>query len=360
MKISMIVPSNSQGLKDYSYGLVSNIYKYNKDVEIVCNENFEYNIEGVQVNKLFSSGKYSILNGLKFIKYLFVTDSDILHLQSPNMILILLLILMSKFRDFKIVITPHSVIPHWKRPVYEKLKCAFWSSFNLTIIHTNSDKKYVNNKCTQTLNLEVIPHGSYDFLLNNSETVQVAEMQSIDKDKINFLFFGYIRDDKNLPLLLEALELLDDNDKNKINLIVAGRNKSSFDIKEYLKNSNSPVTYIDRFISNEEIGYIFKNSDVVTLPYNSISESGILHIAFSQGLPILATKIDGFEERITSGFNGLLFDLNAKSIKDKMIEFINNKREIQANSNMFITEYLDKYSWDSIAKKTITAYKDIL
>jgi glycosyltransferase involved in cell wall biosynthesis len=51
-------------------------------------------------------------------------------------------------------------------------------------------------------------------------------------------------------------------------------------------------------VSDAEASAFFAGADVVVLPYHRSSSSGPLHIAMSQGLPVIITKVGGLTEAV--------------------------------------------------------------
>ena len=67
------------------------------------------------------------------------------------------------------------------------------------------------------------------------------------------------------------------------------RFKSSVDkylslIKKY--NLNHLVTFINKYVPDQEVYQYFSCSDVVVLPYKTASQSGVLQIAYNFDIPI--------------------------------------------------------------------------
>ena len=48
------------------------------------------------------------------------------------------------------------------------------------------------------------------------------------------------------------------------------------------------------------------------LPYQDVAQSGPHMIAYNYNLPVIASDIDGFAERVEDGVNGFLFRVNDK------------------------------------------------
>lgn len=112
-----------------------------------------------------------------------------------------------------------------------------------------------------------------------------------------FLAFGYIRDNKNLDLVIQALADVPD-----AFLIIAGSVASSHDRPfSYYTALASDVGVSERcnfsegFVNDEELGDYFNGSDYVVLSYAASfhSQSGVLNIAARARKPVLASAGPG-------------------------------------------------------------------
>ena len=61
---------------------------------------------------------------------------------------------------------------------------------------------------------------------------------------------------------------------------------------------------VNKFIANENIEPYFKASDMVVLPYNSATQSGILMMAYGLKVPVVANNVGGLPELIVEGKTG--------------------------------------------------------
>ena len=61
-----------------------------------------------------------------------------------------------------------------------------------------------------------------------------------------------------------------------------------------------------QFIPDREMEVYLKAADVLVLPYKEIFQSGVLFLAYSFGLPVVATDVGSFREEIVEGQTGFL------------------------------------------------------
>ncbi|MDX1373875.1 MAG: glycosyltransferase, partial [Nitrososphaeraceae archaeon] len=126
------------------------------------------------------------------------------------------------------------------------------------------------------------------------------------------LFFGNIREYKGLDILLEAFDPAAEKDE-KLKLVIAGlpytKNLEMDYVNkiENLKYNNRIIHHL-KFIPIEDVKIYFEASDLIILPYRNIYHSGIVHMAYSFGKPILTTRVGDFTEVIEEGKSGYLTD----------------------------------------------------
>lgn len=184
----------------------------------------------------------------------------------------------------------------------------------------------------------------------------------VDEKKVNLLFFGNVVANKRLDLLIDAVKELPGNIQNKVHLNICGNcrmNKESF--SQQIGDCKSISTYFKR-IPDEEIPELFTKHQFFMLSYQDVAQSGPHMIAYNYNLPVIASDIDGFAERVEDGENGFLFRVNDKEslkaaitkaammstsgyqkMKDNLKTYVAENNSLEAVSKKYI-EYFDKIS----------------
>ena len=110
-------------------------------------------------------------------------------------------------------------------------------------------------------------------------------------------------------------------------------------------------------LAHDEIMALYNQSDIFINPSyseglpTSILEAGLMKCA------IIATPVGGTVEIIDDGINGRLCDSTIDSIIEKMKSLINNKELIKKVSRNIHNSILEKFTWESTAKKIIDNVK---
>jgi glycosyltransferase involved in cell wall biosynthesis len=111
--------------------------------------------------------------------------------------------------------------------------------------------------------------------------------------EVVFLAFGFIRDNKNLDLVIRAL-----TEFPRAHLIVMGKAQSQKDkpVEFYRKLAeelalSERVKFFDTFVPDEKLASYFAAADVVVLTYDKSfhSQSGVLNVAARARRPVLAS-----------------------------------------------------------------------
>ena len=147
----------------------------------------------------------------------------------------------------------------------------------------------------------------FDQGLSKSEA---RKKLGIAENKKVLLFFGYIRAYKGLMNLIEAMPYLLKEDENYFLLIVGEFYESKEKYFERIKELNigKNVLVIDEFVPNEEVGLYYSAADLVVLPYNSATQSGILNIAYGFKKPVVVTNVGGLPELVEDGKTGFIVE----------------------------------------------------
>lgn len=195
----------------------------------------------------------------------------------------------------------------------------------------------------------VIPNGIDDFWLNNS----VVQDKSIDiKSGVKLIYAGRIEKNKNIPTTQKAMSLLSDRGINTT-LTVVGKVE---DKKEYLKIIKDKRTSYLPAMPKEKLIDEYKKADIFVMP--SFTESfGLVYAeAMSQGLPVVYTEGQGFDNQFEEGTVGFHVSSNdPKSVADGIEKVINSFDAIREE----IAVKAKKFNWDDVAKRYVEIYQKI-
>jgi len=354
---------------DYSFYLCSGMKAIGLDIRMVVPEDreVEFKIEFPLV-KLSPTKKSSVskLNKLiKYINYLKKLYSyikrnkfDAVHFQFLRRIeMESFFILFLRLMGTKLIYTVHDVSPLNKSRLHNLLSAITYKSVNILIVHSNKNKQMLLEKISlKPDKIKIVPHGNFNGYVPAQPLTknEARKYFGLNSDEKVLLFFGFIKAYKGLDVLLEAVEIVSKS-VDKLSLIIAGAAESKKLADSYKKMisglpKNVNVIYHSEFIHREKVANYFLASDVLILPYQIISHSGVLHLAYSFGRPIIGTRVGDFEEFIEDGKSGILTKSNdSQGVADAILHFYSNPEDVV--KMCLYTQNLNdtKYSWENIA-----------
>jgi glycosyltransferase involved in cell wall biosynthesis len=217
----------------------------------------------------------------------------------------------------------------------------------------------------------VIRHPVNDAFPDTELTPADAKQRlGLKDDEKAILFFGRIRPYKGIEYLLDAFRLLSADKQANYRLIVAGEPKKGseeylHEIQQSVKRDFNEGQVILRiqFIPDEEMETYLKGADVLVLPYKEIFQSGVLFLAYSFGLPVVATDVGSFREEIVEGSTGFLSKPGDPAELAKAIEtyFASDLFKSLKVRRQEIKDYANaNHSWHAVAALTCNAYAKML
>ena len=146
-------------------------------------------------------------------------------------------------------------------------------------------------------------HPMFDSLLNLAPT-QPPELANQSRC-FRFLCFGLLRPYKGAYELVRAMrQLLEHGKLETSQLIVAGQliDSAVARLVERLPEAfRKHIVVVNRRLSNSELVWLLKNSNVAVLPYRAVLTSGAYHLASTFKLPSIAPDLGQFRATGTHG-----------------------------------------------------------
>jgi len=127
------------------------------------------------------------------------------------------------------------------------------------------------------------------------------------REGATILFFGMVRPYKGLDVLLQAMQTV--VSKVQCKLIIAGEFYEPVDKYTEMVSRLGLEPFVeleDRYVPNEQIAALLDRADVLVLPYHNATQSGVLRMAMSSGLPVIASEVGALADEVANDINGLL------------------------------------------------------
>lgn len=212
-------------------------------------------------------------------------------------------------------------------------------------------KKYIPNEMKESIinKTSIIPNGIDDFWMEN----KTSKVNKPDTNDLKLLYIGVVNKNKNILTTVKAIEHLR-KQGIKARLTVVGR-IDDYSIYEQIKELDY-VDYLEPKPRNALIE-IYRQNDIFIMA--SIHESfGLVYAeAMSQGLPVIYTRGQGFDDQFAEGVVG--FSVNCFDeieIANKIISIVEGFELISINSSNSV----DKFKWNNITNEYYNIYKNII
>lgn len=176
-----------------------------------------------------------------------------------------------------------------------------------------------------------------------------------------FLFFGIIRANKGVDLIIQAMNQLAEIYPD-VSVTIAGRSDEQYwAMYEPLIACKAAFNLQIRTIDDQEIPALFDTHQFILLPYRDVTQSGVLLTAYNYSLPAIASDLAGFNEYIVADKTGLLFDLGiADGLRDRLESAVLMDDDTYQQMLLALDEFVDtEISTPGIAKKYVDYFNRI-
>ena len=274
--------------------------------------------------------------------------------------------LLAKGFGFSVVVTVHDVESLTGLKQSAVLSRRTYQLADLIVVHNRWSKEELAQQFGRGLagKIKIISHGHYiDRTQSRIEKNAAREELDIPLDKKVLLFFGQIKKEKGLDLLLEALAHVKASHPNVL-LVIAGKVWKD-DYAEYEKiiarHRLSPYcSERIAYVPNHEVPYYFSAADLVVLPYRRIYQSGVLLMAMSYGRAILASDLPAMTEIVREGVTGFTFRRgDVKALGDKIAALISEPDLLDQVAKNAYDAVRIQHDWNVIGAQTVSGYKSL-
>lgn len=296
--------------------------------------------EGIIVDKIDMTRKMTPFQDLKSLwklyRYFILTKPDIVYTFTPKaglLGMIAAFVARVRVRVHNVVGMPLMEATGKKKKLLEFVeKSTYFFSTNL-FCNSHGLKEYMLNTLTKR-DIKVIGEGSINgvdidffkdtFSLEDKDSLR--KKISIEEDDFVLVFVGRIVKDKGVNELINAFILLQKK-YSFLKLLMVGDFEEELspinDDSKYFMENNSAIISVG---FQEDIRAYLSISDLFLLPSYREGLPNVLIEAGSFGIPLMATNINGCNEIIINGENGILVKKKSvQSLIDEISKLIDNK-----------------------------------
>jgi glycosyltransferase involved in cell wall biosynthesis len=292
-------------------------------------------------------------------------NPDIIHLHCTNPISLVYLTLFRFLRQ-PVAATAHVVTPHERIGFQDAVYRRIHRLSNLIVAHSDHDRqRLLNEFAVDPDRVAVIPHGEYGFFETGGEVFDRRSARTslgLGQDDEVVLFFGYIREYKGLDVLFDAWEAVAAA-RPKARLVVAGDPVNLAPARrEELENRAESLGAVHRleYIPFSDVARYFSAADVLAMPYRHISQSGVLFLSLSLGVPVVASRVGGLPEVLNDGDDVLFVPPDAPpALAEALVRVLGDARLRERLASGGRKVALD-HSWPSIAERTESVFAEAI
>ena len=254
-------------------------------------------------------------------------------------------------RTTKILFVCHNVFPHERFPMDRQLSQMVLKRGDAFVVQSQMDEQdllMVKKKAVHKLT----PHPTYNaFKMQGMTKEQARKILDISENEKVMLFFGFVREYKGLKHIINAMPAIISEIGN-IKLLIVGDFGS--DREQYMRlieenDVKDHIEIVEGYIPDKEVEKYFAACDLVTLPYESATQSGIVQIAYGFDKPVIVTNVGGLPDVVTDGKTGYVVEpQNANELADAVIKYYSENKEEEFSKNVQAEAY--KYSWDRMVE----------
>lgn len=174
----------------------------------------------------------------------------------------------------------------------------------------------------------------------------------VNKYENSICFVGRLEKQKNLLELLKSLINL------PFNLTIIGNGSLKAELEKFAFKNNLSVNF-SGIVSNEDLPEILNRHEIFILPslYEGMPKS--LLEAMACGLPVIGTDVEGINEIIIDGVDGVLCRTDRTSIRNAIITLMKNKELRLKLSRNARRKIVEEHSLKKIINKEIELYKKV-
>lgn len=259
----------------------------------------------------------------------------------------------------RFVLTVHNLLPHDQHTAFNRR--AFWWLYRAPeklVVHTPRMAGELHQHFGIAMDkIVVVEHGIDRFLKPDPALRAHWRLaHGIPAQAKVALFFGMVARYKGPDLLLRAFETAG-NDADMY-LVIAGRCRDSqlrAEMQRMLANHphRSRVLWLDRFVEESEVEGLMQGVDCMLLPYRHIDQSGVLFMALSAGLSVVATNVGMFSDIIEPAIGDVIPTDDAEALATAMAKRVVNQ---DAVTRQALISKAERFDWRHTVKPMAAVY----
>jgi glycosyltransferase involved in cell wall biosynthesis len=167
------------------------------------------------------------------------------------------------------------------------------------------------------------------------------------------VYFGFVRRYKGLDTLLGCWPRV--RARRPVRLIAAGEfyeDPAPYRALAAAAGGDDAVRLLEGYLADPDVEALFKAADVVVLPYRGGTQSGVTHVAFALGVPVITTNAGGLAETVTPGRTGLVVPPEDEAaLAAAIVRYF--EEGLGATMRENVAALRKEQSWETLARETL-------
>jgi glycosyltransferase involved in cell wall biosynthesis len=276
-----------------------------------------------------------------------------------NVIRFALNMLWAQFLGYRIVFTLHNLKPTKElQPAWVDRLGHYIAVFlsDRIIVHCEEARRLLYEHYGRRRKVYKVDHPSFiDWYPNSISKKTARDQLSLPQETIIFSFFGEVRPNKGIELLIQAFHKIK---QENIAVMIAGAigtPESYANSLQDLAKNDPRIFFFLRKIPDEEVQVFMNASDIIVLPFSQILTSSSAHLAMSFKRPVI-TPIMGCLPELIEPNMGWLYNPNDSDSLASTMQSAANSDFHTLGQNAY--RKVAQYSCEKFAQQTIEAYWD--
>ncbi len=249
----------------------------------------------------------------------------------------------------------HNVFPHERFLLDKILTRLVLKNGKHFILHAGQEEAELK-QIVQNPDCQVTPHPSYNaFCFEHMTKEKARETLGLSPNKKVLLFFGFVRPYKGLKYLVHAMPEIRER-LGDVTLLIVGEFSGAEDkkcyidqIKELNLTLGTSVIIKDGYTPDREVEKYFAACDMVVLPYESATQSGIVQIAYGFRKPVIVTDVGGLPDVVSHNRTGYVVPPQDKTaLAAAVIKYFAENKEKEFSKNIADEAY--RFSWERMGE----------
>lgn len=194
---------------------------------------------------------------------------------------------------------------------------AAWRQMDVAFVLGPQTRQIVLDHWQPNGDVVIIPHGDSGAMRRDRAPAPVTQTEPVA------LFFGTWTTYKGIDVLIDAFALVK-AEMPTARLIIAGAVSADVDATDLLaRAAANGVDARPGYCAMDEVPGLIESARVVVTPYIRASASGVAHLAYTFGRPVIGTTVGDLPAAIEDGVTGLLVPPNdAPKLADAMLRLL--------------------------------------